>query len=303
MNINIFLFTLINNIIMPKSLRKDITTAKELLDNADTILVITGAGMSVDSGIPTYRGRSGLWEKSIQIGDKSYGYDDISSLDMWKSNPKLAWGFKSHFYNLSNERTPHEGYYNLLENVNKKEDYFICTSNVDGYFRKVGFDTSKLYEVHGTIDYLQCMDINCNKVNGIVATTPDIVPDYDNETFISKTLPTCKYCKKMLRPNISVFGDFEFYGKPYEHQRRRLDEWLTNIKKNNKTLVILEIGCGINPHSLRMSDGKMMSGEWKMPVFDNNIGTIRLNPTDEQSDEKTIHVSMGAKNGIRSLFS
>ena len=45
-----------------------------------------------------------------------------------------------------------------------------------------------------------------------------------------------------------------------------------------------------------------MSGEWKMPVFDNNVGTIRLNPTDEQSDEKTIHIAMGAKNGIRAIF-
>jgi len=46
-----------------------------------------------------------------------------------------------------------------------------------------------------------------------------------------------------------------------------------------------------------------MSGEWKMPIFDNNIGTIRLNPNDEQDDKGTIHISLGAKQGIHSLFS
>ena len=46
----------------------------------------------------------------------------------------------------------------------------------------------------------------------------------------------------------------------------------------------------------------MMSGEWKMPVFDNNIGTIRLNPNDEQEEKETIHISMGAQKGIHNLF-
>ena len=96
---------------------------------------------------------------------------------------------------------------------------------------------------------------------------------YSNiNTFIATSLPKCSFCGEMSRPNVSMFGDVEFYGKPYQHQRRRLNEWLDNIKKNDKSLVILEIGCGINPHSLRMNDGKMMSGEWKMPIFDNNIG-------------------------------
>ena len=105
---------------MPKNLRKDIANAKALMENTDAVLVVTGAGMSVDSGIPTYRGTNGLWAKSIDIGDKSYGYDEISSLEMWKTNPELAWGFKAHFRKLSGEQEPHEGYYDLLENVSKK---------------------------------------------------------------------------------------------------------------------------------------------------------------------------------------
>lgn len=285
---------------MPRNIRKDIQNARELLTNADAVLIVTGAGMSVDSGIPTYRGNNGIWTKSIQIGKETYAYDEISSLKMWKENPELAWGFKSSFYKLMNELSPHEGYYELFNAMNKY-DYFIATSNIDGYFQRSGFDTNRIYEVHGSVNYLQCMDKKCNQLNGV--TIAENMPTFNEETFMADWLPKCKFCSNMSRPNVSMFGDVEFYGKHYEYQRKRLDSWLDNLKKYNKKLVILEIGCGINPHSLRMENGKMMSGEWKMPVFDNNIGTIRLNPENEiTTTPGTIHLSIGAKDGIRSLF-
>ena len=285
---------------MPHNLRKEIINAKSLLSQADAILIVTGAGMSVDSGIPTYRGNNGIWNKSIQVDNEIYSYDEISSLKMWKEKPELAWGFKSNFYNLINNLKPHEGYYELLSKIQHRYDYFIATSNIDGYFKKAGFDENKIYEVHGSVNYIQCMDKNCNLINGVTQTNN--VPSFDKKTFLAFSLPKCKFCKNMSRPNVSMFGDIEFYGKPYEHQRKRLNEWLGNLKKKQKKLIILEIGCGMNEHSLRMSDGKMMSGEWKMPIFDNNIGTIRINPDNDISTKNTVHILMGAKKGIHALF-
>lgn len=286
---------------MPKNIKKEIESAKQLLKNADSILIVSGAGMSVDSGIPTYRGNNGLWGKNIKIGNEMISYDSISSLEMWKKRPELAWGFKAHFYKTMNELKPHDGYYKLLNNITNRYDYFIATSNIDGYFKRSGFDENKIYEVHGSVNYVQCMDKNCNKQNGIVKLTS--LPLYDPDTFIATNLPICTYCGKMSRPNVSMFGDVEFYGKPYEYQRKRLNDFISNIKNNNKKMVIIEIGCGINPHSLRMSNGQMMSGEWKMPLCNNNIGTIRINPYDDQNDTNTIHIGLSAKQGIFKLFS
>ena len=72
---------------MPNNKLKD---AKKAIENCDAILIVAGAGMSVDSGIFTYRGNNGIWEKSIKVGNQHYRYSEISSLETWKSNPELA---------------------------------------------------------------------------------------------------------------------------------------------------------------------------------------------------------------------
>ena len=88
-------------------------------------------------GCPTcYLVASAGADVTITIGNNNYGYDEISSLTMWKTNPKIAWGFKANFYNIMNHSIPHKGYYNLLKFVSNKlqNNYFVCTSNIDNYF-------------------------------------------------------------------------------------------------------------------------------------------------------------------------
>ena len=68
------------------------------------------------------------------------------------------------FYQLISKCKPHQGYYHLLQSLQQQfnNNYFICTSNIDGFFAKSGFDPEKIYEVHGTIDNIQCMDKKCS---------------------------------------------------------------------------------------------------------------------------------------------
>ena len=281
-----------------------IKEAKQCLNKADAILIITGAGMSADSDIITYRGDDGLWTKTLNIDGIKYKYDEISNIKMWNINPHLAWGFKSKFYKDISNKVPHKGYYKLLKVLQKKynNNYFICTSNIDIFFEKSGYDSDKIYEVHGSLKYLQCMDKKCSIKHGIIDANIDLFPDFD-KNLIAKKLPKCPNCKKnILRPNVSMFGDFDFYGKPYEYQKKRMNNWLKKIKKNNQKLVILEIGCGISEHSLRINNGIMMSGEWKLPKIQNLIKTIRINPFDLQESTNTIQITNTAKNAINQLF-
>ena len=123
---------------------------------------------------------------------------------------------------------------------------------------------------------------------------------------VACNLPKCRHCGKILRPNVSMFGDYEFYGKPYEYSKKKMDSWITKIKNNNKKLAILEIGCGTNQHSLRMNNGVMMSGEWKIPKIKNLIKTVRINLDDcndwENPAKETVNLSMKAKDAIRQIF-
>ena len=150
--------------------------------------------MSVDSGVPTYRGSNGIWTKSIKVGNENYSYDEISSLKMWKENPRLAWGFKSNFYHLMKSLEPHEGYFELLEKIQDRYDYFVASSNIDGYFKRAGFEENKIYEVHGSVNYLQCMNKHCNQINGV--TKAENMPSFNQDTFIADWLPKCKHCNK-----------------------------------------------------------------------------------------------------------
>jgi len=287
---------------MPHNNIKD---AKQLLSDCDALLIIAGAGMSVDSGIFTYRGSNGIWNRSIQIGNEVFQYDEISSLNMWKTFPALAWGFKANFYSIMCNSQPHEGYYKLLDYVinQKNNNYFICTSNIDNYFERAGFDKNKIYEVHGTMKSLQCMDKKCSIRNGIIEMTDTNMPIIDPDTLIGSNLPNCPHCSNLLRPNVSMFNDYEFYGKPYEFAKKKMENWLQENAKKNSKLVILEIGCGINPHSLRMNNGKTLSGEWKLPKINIPLTMIRLNPENEPSEDNTcIHIKKGAKEGIKLLL-
>jgi NAD-dependent SIR2 family protein deacetylase len=262
--------------------------------------------MSADSGVTIYRGDDGLWSKKIKVGNKEYKYEDISSLKMWKEYPELAWGFKAKFFDEISKKMPHQGYRDLLNYFkSNNKDYFICTSNIDNYFESAGYEKDRIYEVHGSMKYLQCMNIKCSKKNGVIKVNSKLIPKYNNN-MVACNLPKCRHCGKILRPNVSMFGDYEFYGKPYEYSKKKMDSWITKIKNNNKKLAILEIGCGTNQHSLRMNNGVMMSGEWKIPKIKNLIKTVRINLDDcndwENPAKETVNLSMTAKDAIRQIF-
>jgi NAD-dependent SIR2 family protein deacetylase len=287
---------------MPNNRLKD---AKKAIDNCDAILIVAGAGMSVDSGIFTYRGRNGIWGKSIKVGNQNYRYTEISSLETWKNNPELAWGFKANFYKMMKNNNPHEGYYTLLEYIKNKKNnnYFVCTSNIDNYFERAGFDKDKIYEAHGNMVRYQCMDKKCTSIHGLFTDKEIQLPPFDEETFIAHNLPKCPNCPNILRPNVSMFGDYNYYEKPYDYIKKRMLNWLNELNEKNKKLVILEIGCGINPHSIRMCDNIPMSKEYKLPKVKKCV-YIRLNPEDEEKKkQEVLHINMGAKAGLKSLLS
>lgn len=293
---------------MDKQIKEALGLSADILNSSDALLIVAGAGMGIDSGLPDYRGPNGLWNTWHPARELNMTYEQLSTHENFLENPELAWGFQTYLTRLYNELDPHQGYYNLLNIAQEifNENYFVITSNVDSQFLKSGFDSEKLYEVHGTKRLWQCIDKKCNKNHFPWEMNITELPAIDQETLLAiKPLPKCKHCGNLARPNVSFFGDFIFNEKLTKVQSERLYNWLE--KNKGKKLVIIEMGCGISVHSIRFmlknDQFTMMSNEWKLPrSFLSRVNTnlIRINP-DNDEDNNVIKIKLGAKKGINLL--
>ena len=134
-----------------------IEKAREAIKEADAVLITAGAGMGVDS-LPDFRGDEGFWKAYPAIKNLKLSFHQMANPIWFTTNPPLAWGFYGHRLNLYRKTTPHSGFSLLLDLVKeKKNNYFIFTSNVDGQFQKAGFSEKKIVEVHGSIHHLMFM--------------------------------------------------------------------------------------------------------------------------------------------------
>ena len=288
---------------------ESIKISKRCIDEYDALLIVAGAGLGIDSGLPDYRGPHGLWNTWHPAKSLNMTYESLSTHELFIENPSLAWGFQTFLTQLYHDLDPHEGYYDLL-NICKykfKNNYFVLTSNVDSQFLKSGFDENKLYEVHGTKRLWQCTNKNCNKIHYPWLMNIDDLPKVDEETLNAmKPFPKCKYCDSIARPNVSFFGDYYFNEKVCKKQSLKLFDWLEENK--GRKLLIMELGCGVSKHSIRftLKDNQysMMSNEWKLPksfLAENSTKLIRINPDSEEDCDGVIKISLGAKKALRML--
>jgi NAD-dependent SIR2 family protein deacetylase len=197
-----------------------------LIKNADAMAIFAGAGMSVDSGIPAYRGNDGLWTRSIQINNVTINNFDLMKPDAFKHQPELAWGFIGMLMEQYDKTSPHIGFRLLKEFVSQKE-YFIVTSNIDGQFQKAGFSEKRIFEFHGSIFNTQCgSEIECG-----IWDTPSIKLGIDGISAESPT-PVCPVCHSFCRPNIHLFDDDFFVPDISAEQQFRYMEWREKMVKN-----------------------------------------------------------------------
>lgn len=295
-----------------KQLRDAITRAATLIADADAVLIVAGAGMGIDSGLPDYRGPNGLWNTWHPAAQLRMTYEDLSTHEQFVQNPALAWGFQTYLTRMYHDLDPHSGYHQLRELVEsgKQGQYFVVTSNVDSQFLKAGFDPDKLYEVHGTKRVWQCMSKKCNKRCAPWPMDVTQLPELDPETLLAiPPFPKCMHCGAMARPNVSFFDDDVFSETITKRQGARFQKWLESVVGTR--VVLLEFGCGLSQHSIRFEhvDGRyaMQSKEYKLPPSfraGENTHLIRINPDDgEDMGPHVVNLPLGAQEAMRVLAS
>jgi NAD-dependent deacetylase len=149
--------------------------------NASKIVILTGAGMSAESGIQTFRGAKGFWSK--------YNPMELASKEGFTKDPELVWKWYQERYNNVKNNNPHAGHFAITELQKIQSDLTVITQNVDGYHQQSG--TKNVLELHGSIVKFKCLD--CEKQH-----LDSIVPN---------DLNTCNHCNGLIRPDVIWFGE------------------------------------------------------------------------------------------------
>lgn len=232
---------------MDPALRPALEQAAKLLDEADALLVCAGAGMGVDSGLPDFRGDKGFWRAYPPYERLGLRFVELADPVHFRADPELAWGFYGHRLDLYRRTTPHAGFEVLLRRGSALPGGVrVFTSNVDGQFFRAGFGADQVAECHGSIHHLQCT----------APCSSDIWPADDVEVAVdpdtmraTSELPTCPRCGGLARPNILMFGDWEWVPDRSQEQVDRLTAWRRGLR--GARLVVVEIGAGLAVPTVR----------------------------------------------------
>ena len=151
------------------------------LKDAKKIVFVTGAGISQESGIPTFRGTDGLWRK--------YDPMQLATIDAFYDDPKLVWEWYEERRKNILQAKPNAGHFAIAE-LEKYKEVTVLTQNIDGLHQRSG--STKVLELHGSIIRIKCSVCDFN----------DNIP-----TSFDKLPPKCNSCNNILRPDVVWFGE------------------------------------------------------------------------------------------------
>ena len=154
----------------------------EKLKSARTVVFFSGAGISAESGIPTFRGKDGMWNK--------FRPEELANFDAFMRNPQLVWEWYNYRKSIIHQSKPNAGHYAIVEMGKYFENVIVITQNVDNFHQKAGSRT--IYELHGNIESNFC--VKCKK-------------HYDGDLDFKDGNPKCS-CGGLIRPDVVWFGEF-----------------------------------------------------------------------------------------------
>lgn len=161
--------------------------AAEILASASRVLFVTGAGISADSGLPTYRGIGGLYNRET---DDGVPIEVALSGDMFERNPALTWKYIRQIEEACRGAS-HNAAHTTIAQMESRYDVCTLTQNVDGFHRRAG--STNVIDIHGDIHDLVCTACPYRQT----------VDDYTG----LEELPGCPECHSVIRPDVVLFGE------------------------------------------------------------------------------------------------
>lgn len=270
--------------------QREIELAANLIRAADAILIGAGAGMGVDSGLPDFRGDEGFWKAYPPFKKLGLNFFDLADPVWFDRNPRQAWGFYGHRFNLYQNTEPHNGFAILKRWMNScKAGGFVFTSNVDGHFQAAGIQSENVVECHGSFECLQCSQ----PCDDSIWEAMDLIVKIDEASFLAaEPLPVCLNCGKVARPNILMFGDGAWLPSRTEKQLQRYGRWLSTLHSELR-VVVVELGAGTAVPTVR----------WECQRQSQQLDAtlIRINPRECQVPDGAIGIPLGALGALEKI--
>jgi NAD-dependent SIR2 family protein deacetylase len=188
-----------------------IQAAAQALAQANRVVISTGAGMSADSGIPTYRDRNGRWRDFLPFSQVGLTPSDFAHPPGYRERPQHAWAFAEYLRRSMAQAPVHQGYDVLTEWMLRRiPQSFLLTTNIDDLHRRANVPETKFYERYGNLWELQCLE-RCTphwwRENRVELCT------LDTTTMEASNFPQCPFCQGLARPRIQMAYDEEFVEK------------------------------------------------------------------------------------------
>ena len=177
--------------------------SKFRINKENRLVILTGAGISAESGLKTFRDNNGLWE--------NHRVEEVATPEAFRSNPEMVWRFyKQRYFQLA-EVHPNPGHFALkkLEDF-LKQNFFIITQNVDGLHFQAG--NNRVLEMHGSLR--KCFCSKCFQKYEM------------QEIDLSPDVPVCEKCKGNLRPDIVWFGEMPHFLNEIDEILKKADYFL-----------------------------------------------------------------------------
>jgi NAD-dependent deacetylase len=174
----------------PSTQHEAVAAARRLIDRAERIVVLTGAGISTDSGIPDFRGPQGVWTKNPAA-------EKQATLQNYIAEPavrKASW--QNRLHSPMWQAQPNDGHRALVELERRGKLLLLITQNVDGLHQAAGSDPDRVVEIHGTVHEVTCLD--CGERAPMERALARVAAGEED--------PSCRSCGGILKSATISFG-------------------------------------------------------------------------------------------------
>jgi NAD-dependent deacetylase len=190
------------------------------------LTVLTGAGLSADSGIPTFRDKDGFWT----VGSVNYMPEEMGTFKMFLEKPLEVWKWFLYRHTICSKAVPNVGHYAIRELEDIFEDRFkLITQNVDGLHFKAKTSRERTYLIHGTLEKTRCG----SECSTELYSFPDFTFDKGDELTLEQTEKLkCTKCGNYLRPHVLWFDE------RYNEKYFKLDSSMRTAKETGLLLIV-----------------------------------------------------------------